>query len=54
MQIFDDINEILKAPFVGNLDIKHLFLLVGLVIIFITAWIFVLQHIRTAAMEIIE
>jgi hypothetical protein len=54
MQMLDDISDILKAPFVGNLDIKHLFLLVGLVIIFIVAWIFVLEHIRSAAMEVIE
>lgn len=54
MKIFEDINDILKAPFVGDLDIRHLFALVGLVLVFIAAWIFVLQHIRHAAMEVIE
>lgn len=43
---------ILKAPFVGQLDLAHLFLIVGLVLIFATAWAFILNHIRLAAQEV--
>jgi len=50
--IWKDIGDILSAPFVGSLDIKHLFLLVGLVIVFAVAWVFILNHIRLAASEL--
>lgn len=43
---------LLKAPFVGQLDLLHLFLIVGLVLIFAAAWVFILNHIRLAASEI--
>jgi len=51
-QLWDDIVKILKAPFVGQLDLIHLFLLVGLVLIFATAWVFILRHIKLAATEV--
>lgn len=51
VKLWTDILDILKQPFIGNLDVKHLFLLVGLVLVFIVAWVMILQHIRTAAME---
>lgn len=54
MEIVDDIRDIVRAPFVGSLDLKHLFLLVGLVLVFAAAWVFILEHIRTAALEVIE
>jgi len=50
-KLFDDIVAILKAPFVGELDAIHLFLLVGIVLIFSAAWVFILTHIRLAAAE---
>lgn len=49
MQLWDDIVAILKAPFVGQLDLIHLFLIVGLVLLFAAAWVFILNHIRLAA-----
>ena len=52
-KIWDDILNILRAPLAGNLDITHLFLLVGLVLVMIAAWILVLDHIRSAASEIV-
>lgn len=51
-QLYDDIVAILKAPFVGQLDLLHLFLLVGLVLIFAAAWAFILNHIKIAGMEV--
>jgi hypothetical protein len=44
---------ILKAPLVGELDTTHLFLLTGLILVFIAAWIMILGHIRAAASEAI-
>lgn len=53
MQIWNDILDLLTAPFVGQLDLAHLFLLVGVVILFALIWVFILNHIRLAAMEAI-
>lgn len=50
-KLIDDVTAILKAPFVGQLDLIHLFLIVGLVMIFAAAWAFILGHIRMAATE---
>jgi len=52
-QLYADLKNILTAPFVGDLDIMQLFLLVGLVIVFAGLWYFVLFHIRTAAEQVI-
>lgn len=52
-KLWDDITAILKAPFIGEVDTVHLFLIVGLILIFTAAWVFILNHIRIAASEII-
>lgn len=44
---FDRLVEMLKAPFVGDLDLWHLFLLVGLVLIFAAVWAVILHRFRT-------
>jgi hypothetical protein len=51
-KLWDDILAILRAPFVGELDSLHLFLIVGLVLIFAAAWVFILRHVRLAATEV--
>lgn len=51
--LIDDVVNILKAPFVGQLDLLHLFLIVGLVLIFAIAWVFILRHIKLAATEVL-
>lgn len=53
MKLADDVRDIVKAPFVGSLDIMHLFLLIGLTLVFIAAWVMILQHVRVAATELI-
>jgi hypothetical protein len=53
MQLVEDTAAILKAPFSGKLDLYQLFLIVGLVLIFATAWALLLNHIRSAAMELV-
>lgn len=52
-KLLDDTVAILTAPFVGKLDLVHLFLIVGLVIVFATAWFFIINHMATAAREVI-
>jgi hypothetical protein len=42
----------LSAPFVGSLDLEHLFLLVGIVILFAAIWALILNHVRMAAEEV--
>ena len=52
-QVWNDILAMLQAPFVGSLDLLHLFLLVGLVLLFAAAWALILNHVRLAAVEIL-
>lgn len=52
MDLLNGMADLLTTPFVGELDLEHLFLLVGLVILFIMAWGFILNHIKMAAQEI--
>jgi hypothetical protein len=49
--LWDDIIDMFKTPFVGDLDLTHLFLLVGLVLFFVAVWVMILNHVRLAAME---
>jgi hypothetical protein len=54
MDLWEDMVSILKAPFVADLDLVHLFLLVGLVLVFVAAWGVILSYVRDAATEVIE
>lgn len=54
MKLWEDILNILKTPFVGDLDLAHLFLLVGAVLIMIIIWAFVLQYMRAAGAAVTE
>jgi len=49
LDLFDKISAILAAPVVGNLDIGHLFLLVGVLLVFFTVWVLILHFIATTA-----
>ena len=51
-KLIDDAKAMLTAPFVGQLDLLHLFMIVGLVLIFAAAWVFILNHIKLAASEV--
>lgn len=54
MDIADDVREVVQAPFKQRLDIPHLFLVTGLVLVFVMMWVFILHHIKTAAIEVLE
>lgn len=48
---WNGIMDILRAPFVGELDLIHLFLLVGIVLIFAAIWAVVLHYVRLSTLE---
>jgi len=52
LQLWNDLGSILKAPFVGNLDLVHLFLLVGLVLLFAVAWAIIVRDLGEIASEV--
>lgn len=54
MKIWQDVKDVIAAPFSGDIDAKHLFLVIGLILVFIAAWLFILAHIRAAMMEVID
>lgn len=54
MSIISNVKDVVSAPFVDSLDLRHLFLLTGAVMIFTAMWGFILAHMKAAAMEIIE
>lgn len=51
MQLFSDIAAMLSAPFVGDLDMKHLFLLIGFVLIAIAVWVFIIHTLTAVTKE---
>lgn len=53
-QLWNDIKAILTTPFVGEVDSVQLFLLVGLVLVFIFCWAMVLRYIMLAGRTITE
>lgn len=52
LQVWDDIVGMLTTPFVGSLDVWHLFLLVGVVLIFLAMWALILSYAREGLGEI--
>lgn len=52
-KLLNEITGTLKAPFVGSLDLVHLFFLVGLVLVFAALWALILNHVRLAAAELV-
>lgn len=46
-KLWDDLTDVLKAPFVGELDLVHLFLLVGIVMLFAVAWTMILHTVAS-------
>lgn len=54
MAIIQQVKDLVTAPLTEKIDLKHLFLLVGVVMVFTAMWAFILAHIKSAAMEVIE
>lgn len=53
-QIWEGIVEMVTTPFVGDVDIAHIFLLIGLVLVFIFLWVLILRYIRLAGETVAE
>lgn len=51
-KLWNDIVAILKAPFVGQVDLIQLFLLTGIVIVFAGLWFVMLHNMRHIASEV--
>ena len=51
-KIWEDVKNLLTAPVVGEVDTIHLWAIVGLVLISLFVWGFILRHIRLAASEV--
>lgn len=49
--VWQNVINLIEAPFVGELDLVHLFLLVGIVLIFVAVWAVILHYVRLTAME---
>jgi hypothetical protein len=47
--LWNDIKALLTAPLVGELDTVHLWALVGVVILSLVVWGFILRHVALAA-----
>jgi hypothetical protein len=46
MDIASDMKATLQAPFQGPIDLVHLFLLVGILIVMLAAWLFIIREIE--------
>lgn len=54
MKIFQDIKDVASAPFSEELDLYHLFLLIGIILVFVMAWLFIIAHIREGGRAVLE
>jgi hypothetical protein len=52
--IWTEVKSILTAPLAEKLDPVHLFLIVGLVLIFISAWLILLRYMEAGISSIID
>jgi hypothetical protein len=52
MAIWEEITAMLKAPFVAELNLEDLFLIVGVTLIFITVWVLIIHAITETAKEL--
>lgn len=51
-KLWQDIKNILTAPLAGEVDTVQIWALVGVVLISLVVWGFILRHIRLAASEL--
>lgn len=51
MQIAQDVLNTLKSPFTQDLDLMHVALIIGVVILAIVVWVFILRHVQLAGLE---
>lgn len=54
MNIWSEIKAIIKAPITEKLDTAQLFMIVGLVLVFIVAWLVILKYMTAGVQTIAE
>lgn len=52
--IVDDVRNMISEPLADKIDLKHLFVVTGIIMVFTGIWAFILAYIRSAAMELVE
>lgn len=52
--IIDDVRNMISEPLADKIDLKHLFIITGIIMVFTGIWAFILAYIRSAAMELVE
>jgi hypothetical protein len=52
-QLGSDIVALLKVPVAGKLDTTHLFLLIGLVLVMVAAWVIIMRYVETDVAEVV-
>lgn len=50
----DQVRNVVSEPLADKIDLKHLFILTGIIMVFTGVWAFILTYIRSAAMELVE
>lgn len=50
----DQVRNLVTEPLADKVDLKHLFILTGIIMVFTGLWAFILAYIRSAAMELVE
>lgn len=50
----DQVRNMLAEPLADKIDLKHLFLLTGIIMVFTGLWGFILAYIKSAATELVE
>lgn len=54
MSFMAQVQNIVTEPLADRIDLKHLFILTGIILVFTGVWTFILAYIRSAAMELVE
>jgi hypothetical protein len=50
----DQVRNVIAEPLADKIDLKHLFILTGIIMVFTGLWAFILAYIKSAAMELVE
>lgn len=53
MNVFQSTMEWIKQPFAEPLDLFHLFLVIGIVLVMLMAWNLILYQVRVVAEEVV-
>lgn len=52
--MLEQVKNLISEPLTDKIDLKHLFLITGIIMVFTGVWALILAYIRSAAMELVE